>query len=248
VRSSEERRSRKPVAGSADTSAHIGLARLELPRRQAEVGAHVARAPEPGRIIDRRLERQSGDWADPRNGHEASAELVARCQSQELAVQAGELDSHRRASLKKSFQAKFEARVAGYQVAHPSIEGAPRRCPRRISPLRVAEIERLRRERMRGPAIARALGMARSTVGLVLRRLGLGKLKHLEPKSPVVRYERSSRHSYLRLRHSRSMKTLSIHRPRPSMETRTPAPFSTSMKRGDVNWLLWSVLKISGAP
>ena len=68
---------------------------------------------------------------------------------------------------------------------------APRRCPHRISPQRVAEIERLRRGRLTGPAIARALGMARSTVSLVLRRLGLGKLKHLDPKPPVLRYERS---------------------------------------------------------
>ena len=68
---------------------------------------------------------------------------------------------------------------------------APRRCPRRVSPQRVAEIERLRRERMTGPAIARLLDMARSTVGLVLRRLGLGRLKQLEPKPPVVRYERA---------------------------------------------------------
>jgi transposase InsO family protein len=67
---------------------------------------------------------------------------------------------------------------------------APRRCPRRISQPQIAEVERLRRDRMTGPAIARALGMARSTVGLVLRRLGLGKLKSLEPKPPVVRYER----------------------------------------------------------
>jgi transposase InsO family protein len=44
---------------------------------------------------------------------------------------------------------------------------------------------------MTGPAIAQALGMARSTVGVVLRRLGLGKLAALEPKAPVVRYERS---------------------------------------------------------
>jgi len=54
----------------------------------------------------------------------------------------------------------------------------------------VAQIEQLRRRRMTGPAIARALGMARSTVGAVLRRLGLGKLKALEPKPPVIRYER----------------------------------------------------------
>jgi len=67
---------------------------------------------------------------------------------------------------------------------------APRRCPRRISQLRIAEIERLRRAQMTGPAIARALGMARSTVSLALRRLGLGKLKQLEPKAPAIRYER----------------------------------------------------------
>ena len=56
----------------------------------------------------------------------------------------------------------------------------------------MAEIERLRRERMSGPAIAQALGMAVSTVGAVLRRLGLGKLANLDPKPPIVRYERSA--------------------------------------------------------
>jgi len=45
---------------------------------------------------------------------------------------------------------------------------------------------------MTGPAIARALGMARSTVGLILRRLGLGKLAALEPKAPTIRYERAA--------------------------------------------------------
>ncbi len=69
---------------------------------------------------------------------------------------------------------------------------APQRCPRRVSAERIAEIERLRRERMTGPAIARMLGMARSTVGLVLRRLGLGKLKALDPRPAVIRYEHAS--------------------------------------------------------
>jgi transposase InsO family protein len=68
---------------------------------------------------------------------------------------------------------------------------APRRCPRAVSPQQLAAVEQLRRRRMSGPAIARALGMARSTVGLVLRRLGLGKLKALEPRPPIVRYERA---------------------------------------------------------
>ena len=55
---------------------------------------------------------------------------------------------------------------------------------------RVAAIERWRRQRLSGPAIARQLGMPVSTVGGVLRRLGLGKLAALEPKPPVVRYQR----------------------------------------------------------
>ena len=67
---------------------------------------------------------------------------------------------------------------------------APRRCPRRVSPPRLAEIERLRRLRLSGPAIARELATPRSTVGAILRRLGLGKLTALEPREPVVRYER----------------------------------------------------------
>src|SRR6266481_385135 len=54
--------------------------------------------------------------------------------------------------------------------------------------------------------------------------------------------------SYFKLRHSRSMKTLSIHRPRPSIEMRTPAAASAPVKEALVNWLPWSVLKISGLP
>ena len=56
----------------------------------------------------------------------------------------------------------------------------------------MARIEALRRERLTGPVIAVRLGMARSTVGLILRRLGLGKLKALEPRPPANRYERSA--------------------------------------------------------
>jgi transposase InsO family protein len=57
-------------------------------------------------------------------------------------------------------------------------------------PQRIAEIERLRRQRMSGLAIARELRMPRATVGAVLRRLGLGKLAALQPREPVIRYER----------------------------------------------------------
>ena len=80
----------------------------------------------------------------------------------------------------------------GGERRHHDRSSAPRRCPRRTPEPRVSEIERLRRQRMSGPAIAQALGMAVSTVGAVLRRLGLGKLANLDPKPPVIRYERSA--------------------------------------------------------
>ena len=44
---------------------------------------------------------------------------------------------------------------------------------------------------MSGPEIAECLGMALSTVSVVLRRIGLGKLSRLEPLEPPNRYERS---------------------------------------------------------
>jgi len=79
----------------------------------------------------------------------------------------------------------------GGERRHHDRSSAPSRCPRTTPPQRVAEIERLRRERLTGPQIARLLGMARSTVGAVLRRLGLGRLSALEPRPEVIRYERA---------------------------------------------------------
>ena len=67
---------------------------------------------------------------------------------------------------------------------------APRHCPHRLATELIAAIEQLRRERQTGPAIARALGLARSTVSLVLRRLGLSRLALLDPRPAVIRYER----------------------------------------------------------
>jgi transposase InsO family protein len=68
---------------------------------------------------------------------------------------------------------------------------APRDCPHRLGEAVIARIAELRRQRLTSPAIARLLNMARSTVGLVLRRLGLGKLANLDPKPEVVRYEKA---------------------------------------------------------
>ena len=61
---------------------------------------------------------------------------------------------------------------------------------RGTAPQQIAEIERLRRRRLSSPAIARQLAIASSTVRKILRRLGLNRLKALDPPAAVVRYER----------------------------------------------------------
>jgi transposase-like protein len=66
----------------------------------------------------------------------------------------------------------------------------PHASPSRLPDAVGSEIEALRRQRLSGPAIARRLHRPVSTVGKVLRRLGLGRLRALHPRAPVVRYER----------------------------------------------------------
>ena len=66
----------------------------------------------------------------------------------------------------------------------------PHLSPTRLGEAAEAEILALRRQRLTGPAIARRLRRPLATVGLVLRRHGLGRLAALEPKAEIVRYQR----------------------------------------------------------
>ena len=68
----------------------------------------------------------------------------------------------------------------------------PRSSPSRLDREDEMAIVALRRQRLSGPAIARQLGRPVSTVGKVLRRSGLGRLKALDPIVPVIRYEREN--------------------------------------------------------
>src|SRR5215207_9207052 len=65
---------------------------------------------------------------------------------------------------------------------------APRRVPARTPPGLVEAIAALRRLRMTAVEIAELLGLARSTVSLWLKRIGLGKRS---PPEPPNRYERA---------------------------------------------------------
>ena len=79
---------------------------------------------------------------------------------------------------------------AGGAAALSDRKATPGRCPHRLAAERVAAISELRRGRLSGPKIARALGLPVSTVGAVLRRIGLGRLSALDERPPVIRYER----------------------------------------------------------
>ena len=56
----------------------------------------------------------------------------------------------------------------------------------------VERITELRRQRWTGDQIAKEVGVSPATVSRVLQRLGLNKLKALEPVEPVRRYEREN--------------------------------------------------------
>ena len=66
----------------------------------------------------------------------------------------------------------------------------PHRSPKRVQRVRERQIVRLREKRWTQVAIADHFGMAMSTVGAVCRRNGVGRLRDLEPRPPVVRYQR----------------------------------------------------------
>ena len=61
--------------------------------------------------------------------------------------------------------------------------------PRSIDPKTALTVVELRRKRLTQARIADYLGLSRSTVGRVLRRAGLSRLKDLDPVPLVTRYE-----------------------------------------------------------
>ncbi len=69
----------------------------------------------------------------------------------------------------------------------------PCRSPHRLPALQEQKVLDLRRKhRLCALALARSLGLSRATIGRILRRHGLSRLRDLEPPVPVVRYEREA--------------------------------------------------------
>lgn len=74
-----------------------------------------------------------------------------------------------------------------------------RRIANRLPDQLIAEIASLRRQRLTAAAIARRLRLKRATVAGWLHRLGMGRLKLIEPKPPIQRYERNKAGELLHL-------------------------------------------------
>src|SRR5439155_27034388 len=55
--------------------------------RQSDISANTSRSLEAGRIVDRRLEAERGNWADTRHGHEPSDLRIMTCQLQNLTIE-----------------------------------------------------------------------------------------------------------------------------------------------------------------
>ena len=68
----------------------------------------------------------------------------------------------------------------------------PRRLRRPTPEAGIQRIQALRLQRMSGKQIAKETGVSRTTVSRVLRRLGLSRMRDLEPAEPVRRYERDT--------------------------------------------------------
>jgi transposase len=80
--------------------------------------------------------------------------------------------------------------VAAGEAGLADRSSRPHRSPTRLGGSAEQEIEMLRRQRMTGPAIALRRSRPLSTVGVVLRRRGLGRLRALDARPAIIRYER----------------------------------------------------------
>jgi transposase InsO family protein len=85
--------------------------------------------------------------------------------------------------------AKWLARRRAGDVALADGPSRPRQSPRRLDPVVTATILALRQQRATSWEISGRLGVPRSTVTRVLARAGLNRLRLLEPKPVVQRYE-----------------------------------------------------------
>jgi transposase InsO family protein len=107
------------------------------------------------------------------------------------------IDDEKSSVAEAAYRASVSVRTAYKWLGRARKEGrdnlvdrrsVPKRMPRMTDPDRTDLVVLLRRCRLSGPAIARVLGMPRSTVARVLEREGLGRCRL--SRAAVVRYQR----------------------------------------------------------
>jgi transposase InsO family protein len=113
--------------------------------------------------------------------HLAKSVVEGRLSLREAAAECG----LSRQSASKWVKRYREAGRAGLADRSSRPGGSPRSTPAEL----VERVERLRRERWTGVRIAQTTGLSRATVSRILVRLKLNKIRMLEPKLPVIRYE-----------------------------------------------------------
>jgi transposase InsO family protein len=115
--------------------------------------------------------------------------IVQRVQTEHWRMQ----DAALAAGVSRRTVAKWLARHrAGGIAALEDRSSRPHDVPRRTSATQIASITALRRERLTAWAIAVRVQVPRSTVAVILGRLGLNRLPANEPVGPVVRYEHTA--------------------------------------------------------
>src|SRR5271169_2185128 len=184
-------KARGPFRGLANPGKRSRLV-VERSRGLAVVSMKVVHPGEPGQAVgcdtrrhDRRITRMNID----KNARLTPGRLLLAQRAEECGWTVAQAAAAAGIWQRQGYRwlARYRRGGAAALVDRGSAPGC---CQHRIAVARVGEIERLRRQRLSGPTIARQLNMAVSTVGAVLRRLGLGKLGALEPRSAVIRYER----------------------------------------------------------
>ena len=93
--------------------------------------------------------------------------------------------------------------VRRYQTSGPvglrDRSSRPHRLRRPTPPELYVDVERLRRQRFTGVHIAQQTGLSRATISRILHRLGLSRLRDLDPPPPTSRYEHAAAGDLLHL-------------------------------------------------
>ena len=101
------------------------------------------------------------------------------------------MNVHKNARLTVHSRAEWVSRFAAEGRAGLGDRWSRPHRPHRPPPIeRVDQVIALRRQRFCGQQIAKDAGLSPATVSRILRAAGISRVRDLDPRAPVVRYER----------------------------------------------------------